>query len=106
MTTKYALAGVDFEKEHSVVEIMQKVGRETLKFVEDLEELGISFPKQGSDFSGGFQLNLEKLLDCGVKKIVSEMCVDGPGSKPVVHQLYDGDDPVKLGCTAIDSIAS
>lgn len=105
MTSKYAQAGVDFEKEHSVVEVMTTVGKETAKNVKDLEEKGISFPEEGSDFSGGFKLNLETLVKNGIKEVVQSGGVDGPGSKPVVHQLYNGDDERKLAATAIDSIA-
>ena len=59
--SKYAQAGVDFDKEHDVVSIMTRIGDETLKNVEDLKEIGITFPEQGSDFSGSFQLDLETL---------------------------------------------
>ena len=103
--SKYAQAGVNFEKEHDVVEVMVKVGRETLKNIQDLEEWGITFPEEGSDFSGSISFDLEALVNKGVKRMVQSGGVDGPGSKPVVHALYNGDNPIKLGCTAIDSIA-
>ncbi|MBW2966408.1 hypothetical protein KY342_04870 [Candidatus Woesearchaeota archaeon] len=103
--SKYAQAGVDFEKEHDVVGILKALREATLPFTEDLREIGISFPEEGSDFSSGFKVNAKKLLENGIEEYVAQECVDGPSSKPAVHALYDGDDDVKLGCTSICSIA-
>ncbi|MGE0792600.1 MAG: AIR synthase-related protein [Candidatus Woesearchaeota archaeon] len=105
MTSKYAEAGVDFAQEHSVVDVIVKVGNETKENIADLYNSGISFPEEGNDFSGGISLDLEKMVNSGIKKTVLSGGVDGPGSKPVVHALYNGDDEIKLACTAIDSIA-
>jgi len=103
--SKYAQAGVDFEKEHEVVDIFRALREATLPFTADLRDLGITFPEDEGDFSSGFHVNVKKILDSGIESFVSQECVDGPGSKPVVHALYDGKDPMKLGCTSIDSIA-
>ena len=103
--SKYAEAGVDFEKEHDVVSILKALYEATLPFTADLREIGITFSEQGSDFSGGFKVDVKKLLDHGINSYVCQECVDGPGSKPIVHGLYNGNDPEKLSCTAIDSIA-
>lgn len=103
--SKYAQAGVDFGKEHDVVGIFRALREATLPFTADLRKMGITFPEQEGDFSGGFQINTRLLSERGIEKIVSQQCVDGPGSKPVVHALYNGTDPIKQGCTAIDSIA-
>lgn len=105
LKSKYAEAGVDFEKEHDVVGILKALYEATLPFTEDLRKIGIIFPEEEGDFSGGFQVDVKKLLENGIEKYVSQQCVDGPGSKPVAHALYSGEDPVKLGCTSIDSIA-
>jgi len=105
MVNKYAQAGVNFEKEHDVVGILKVLYEATLPFTEDLRKIGISFPEQSSDFSGGFQVDVKELMKNGIERYRSQECVDGPGSKPVVHALYDGDDEIKLGCTSIDSIA-
>ena len=93
--SKYAQAGVDFEKEHDVVDVMVKVGNDTAKNIDDLKELGVGFPDEGSDFSGGLMFDLEVMVKSGIKKMVQSGGVDGPGSKPVVHALYDGEDATK-----------
>lgn len=103
--SRYAQAGVDFEKEHEVVDIFRALREATLPFTADLRDVGISFPEDEGDFSGGFHVDVKKLLENGIESFVSQECVDGPGSKPVVHALYDGNNPMKLGCTSIDSIA-
>ena len=103
--SKYSKAGVDFDKEHDVVDIFRSLYEKTLPFTKDLEKYGITFPEQGSDFSGGFQINIKKLQNQGIENVVEKECVDGPGSKPIVHALYNENNILKLGCTAIDSIA-
>jgi len=103
--SKYAQAGVDFEKEHEVVGILKALREKTLPFTKDLVRFGITFTEDASDFSGGFQVNTQTMLNSGIWNYVMQQCTDGPGSKPVAHALYNGNDPIKLGCTSIDSIA-
>ncbi len=103
--SKYARAGVDFEKEHDIVGILKALNKVTLPFTEDLRKIGISFPEFSTDFSGGFRVDVKKLLENRISRYIAQECVDGPGSKPVVHALYNGDNPIKLACASIDSIA-
>lgn len=101
----YAQAGVDFELEHGVVNILKALREATLPFTADLRQIGITFPEEGQDFSGGFQVDVNKLRDNGIHNFSVHQCVDGPGSKPVVHALYEGDDEIKQSCTTICSVA-
>ncbi len=103
--SKYAQAGVDFDKEHGVVDIMKLVTEVTIEFTKDLREMGISFEERGGDFSGGFKVNLDQMMKNGIKEYEVKQCSDSPGSKPVVHALYNGGSEFKRACTGIDSIA-
>ena len=109
-TNKYAEAGVDFELEHDIVGIMRKAGELTEPNTDDLKDLGISFPDDAEDFSGGLEIDIEGMYKRGVKKLREAQAVDGPGTKPIVHALYRQGhflgnlDWKKLAKPGIDSI--
>ncbi|MBU1974847.1 MAG: hypothetical protein KKG59_00410 [Nanoarchaeota archaeon] len=101
---KYAQAGVDFDLEHGVVGIFRQLFEKTRPNAADLEDIGISFPTSEEDFSGGFTLNANYVTD-RFRRFKFLQSTDGPGTKPIVHAIYNGEDPVKLSSTAHDSIA-
>ncbi|MBT3406481.1 hypothetical protein HN419_04905 [Candidatus Woesearchaeota archaeon] len=112
MTSKdsvYARFGVDFGKEHDVVEIFKALFRATKGNVADLEALGITLPTDIGFFSDGLEIDVAKLhgaLD--VKRISMPMGTDGAGTKPLVHTLYrmlGGDDELHRASVGIDTVA-
>ena len=102
----YALAGVDFEAEDRVVDVLKKGFHATKKNVADVtKRLGMTLPEDIGSFSDGISWALDEAVKNGVTRVELAACVDGSGSEPVVHQLYDGDDPEKKAATGIDSVA-
>lgn len=104
--SKYALAGVDFAKEDSVVAVMKAGYRATKPFVADVQErLGFTLPGDIGSFSDAMSWSLETAVRNGVKKVDISTCADGSGSEPIVHQVYTGNDEEKRACTGIDAAA-
>jgi phosphoribosylformylglycinamidine cyclo-ligase len=105
----YARFGVDFGKEHDVVEIFKALFRATKGNVADLERLGITLPQDIGFFSDGLELNVAELAKgLSVNTVGLPMGTDGAGTKPLVHTLYrmlGGNKPLHLASVGIDTVA-
>jgi phosphoribosylformylglycinamidine cyclo-ligase len=85
----YAQDGVDFSKEHEVVDVFKALFEATKPFTADLETYGIYPPEDIGYFSDAVVVDTEKLYRAMEgKKIAMVFGMDGAGTKPRAHLAY------------------
>lgn len=85
----YAQDGVDFQREHEVVDVFRRLYELTKPFTKDLEEWGIYPPEDIGYFSDAVVIDTGELADkTGRGKIAIAYGMDGAGTKPMAHRVY------------------
>ncbi len=85
----YSQDGVDFSKEHDVVDVFKALYRATKEFTADLVRYGFSQPDDIGYFSDGIRINTAKLAEAmGGGDIALVYGMDGAGTKPRAHEAY------------------